>query len=136
MPYQLHLAHDGRVLWNVHRDEVDADEIVRGIEEETEIARTLPGLRIVVFDYRAASMRTVTAADLTRCAEAGARQLIERPELQHLGLVPQALEYGLSRVHQAKLELLPEPVDGGRVTLVRTLEEAEAVIGARLARED
>jgi hypothetical protein len=128
--YEVELVREGRVIYTTHHGVVDAEEIVAAIEDERALALAHPSVRFVVFDYTDATMAAVDAEGNRRCAEAGARLLAACPRLVLLGVVPKALDYGLSRMFRARVDLGPEEVSAERVDLLRDPAELDARIEA------
>ena len=130
MRYEVELVREGRVIRTTHHGIVDAEEIVAAIEDERALALAHPSVRFVVFDYTDATMAAVDAEGNRRCAEAGARLLAACPGLVLLGVVPKALDYGLSRMFRARVDLAAEEVSAERVDLLRDPAELDAWIEA------
>ena len=131
--FRIEHRWSGRVVWTTHLGEVGVEEILEAIDEEGALLDADPSISVVVFDYTGARMTPLSREGVARCAARMAAVLEPHDHVALMGVVPNPLEFGMSRMFQIQLEMGLSKLAPGQVVLVRTADEASRLVEDWLA---
>ncbi len=124
MPHEINLLFDDKIIHTVYTGVVNCAEIVDAINEWYAINTNTPGVRFVIFDYTDAEMTPFSTEEIQEMAR-GVKSLVElNPCLILVGALPNALEYGLSRMWVTQSCLSVDGIPEQYTQLFKTFEEA------------
>ncbi len=126
MSYEISYENDGAMVRTTYMGDVEAAEVGQAVRERYADKR-FRAVRIMVADFSEASMRNIQADD-TRSQARRTEEMAEiNGDLDYVLIVPNDLDYGMTRMWQAYVDDIP-----WRTHLTRSREEAESLIESLL----
>ena len=129
--FEVAIGEDGAAVVTTHHGPVGLAQVLAAMAEEERLLVANPSIRFVVFDYRDATLAPLRPHEIPRTARGAASLLDAHPDLTLIGVVPEALDFGLARMFQNHVQGNPgSSPSPDRLHLVRTMEEARVLMGS------
>ena len=124
---ETQLICDQRVIHTQYHGEIDCAEILSAIDEWCALIEANAQIQILIFDYMDASMAPLSKNDVMRIAEKTALLTRNRSALIMIGVVPSALDAGLTNMWRAYSNL-DAAVPDEQMHVTRNLADALAKV--------
>ena len=133
MAYAIPVSSDGLTMTCIYKGDVTLAEMTRSVEDRLSFGggTVFSKIRFSVGDYTEANMRLLSKSDIAMMAKMANGAVTKNPEVVIIGIMPGDLEFGISRMLQAKTDRLSI-----RSFVVRSREECETLIASLLGSQE
>lgn len=127
MAYEISFKEESSQLWVVYSGDLTPDEIEEAWRDRLADAARFKQVRYIVADYSAASLKLFTHEDVVRASAWPKRAARINPNITLVALMPQDLEYGMSRMWATYADYEGNP---WKYQHVRSTQEALEIISS------
>ena len=131
---QTKLILEGHVIHTQYTGDVMHAEIRAAVLKQMELVKNHPNICVLIFDYTNASMIEETEAEVMEIAQMSEDLNRSNPQLEFIGITPNLVDYGLTRMWRAYSELRAG-VSGDQLHISRDFDAAMQLAAEIVARK-